>query len=254
MFGPYPMHPDGGVNPPYSPAFPMEWDARIRTVEVMTRVEQAKVRELLAGTPFELVNDRVAFRFMLSPGHTLALWQREMFDLMVTVPVRYQDLYTQTHIYMYCSDPMGICAGRELFGYTKKDCTYTFQQDLPQRIDGSVTRRNEPLAEFSFTPDDQAPVVRLTDDEVLPSGEIHVRRLSHPARPEPVYADVVYRNFPLEYSEPLPGQVEFTLHASEYDPLADLKPEVLGAHFLSTEVFAGGFSTEDRRLLTQLIP
>jgi hypothetical protein len=60
MFGPYDMRPGGGVNPPYSPAYPMEWEAELRTLEVVTRVDRAKLETLLADTPFELVNDRVA--------------------------------------------------------------------------------------------------------------------------------------------------------------------------------------------------
>ncbi|MEV0778458.1 acetoacetate decarboxylase family protein [Streptomyces sp. NPDC050428] len=56
--------------------------------------------------------------------HTLAIQSGGLFDLMVTVPVRYEGLYTQTHIYMYCTDAMGIAAGRELFGYTKKEGDY----------------------------------------------------------------------------------------------------------------------------------
>ena len=68
MFGKYQLKPNSGVNPPYSPAYPVEWGCSLRTVEVITRVEPAKVSHLLSDTPFEIVNDRVAFRFMLSPG------------------------------------------------------------------------------------------------------------------------------------------------------------------------------------------
>jgi hypothetical protein len=47
------------------------------TLEVITRVDRGKLGTLLGDTGFELVNDRVA--------------------------VRYRDLFTQTHVYMYCS-------------------------------------------------------------------------------------------------------------------------------------------------------
>src|SRR5690606_8384397 len=118
MFGNFKLYPNSGVNPHHSPAYPLEWDCTLRTVEVVTRVDRKKTEAMLQGSGFELVNDRVAFRFMLSPGHTLSVPNGAMFDLMITVPVRFQDLYTQTHIYMYCSDPMGMAAGREIFGYT----------------------------------------------------------------------------------------------------------------------------------------
>jgi acetoacetate decarboxylase len=254
MFGPYDMHPGGGVNPPYSPAYPVEWEAELRTLEVVTRVDQGKLAELLSGTPFELVNDRVAFRYIASPGHTLSLHNGRMFDLMVTVAVRYRELFTTTHIFMYCSDPMGVAAGRELFGYTKKDCDYEFDEAADGRTTGSVTRRGDPLAEFDFTPDPDAPLVRLTDEAEQPAGELHVRRVPHPVKIEPAYADVVYRRTPLQYSEPKPGRVRMPLHKSEFDPIAALEPEILGAHFRVTEVFGGGFAVEDRRLIEQLVP
>jgi acetoacetate decarboxylase len=191
---------------------------------------------------------------MVSPGHSLAVHAGQMFDLMITVPVRYKGLFTETHIFMYCSDPMGICAGREVFGYTKKDAHYTFNEQPDGSINGSVRRRGIALADFSFTPDPKAPVVRIVDGNELPAGEIHVRRLPHPERLETAYADVAYRRTPLKYSAPLPGRASMTLHASEYDPIADLKPEILGAQFMVSEVYGGGFEVEDRRLIERLIP
>ncbi|MGE0969983.1 acetoacetate decarboxylase family protein [Klebsiella sp. WOUb02] len=254
MFGDYKMHANSGVNPPYSPAYPVEWECPLRTLEVVTRVEVGKIEALLRDTPFERVNDRVAFRFMLSPGHTLAVHSGEMFDLMVTVPVRYQSLFTQTHIFMYCSDPMGICAGRELFGYTKKDTHYAFNETADGKIEGWVRRRNVPLADFSFTPDPSAPLVMLTDEAEQPGGEIHVRRLPDPEKLATAYADVVYRRTPLQYSTPVRGRIDWKLYASEFDPIAALDPEVLSAHFMTSDVYGGGFAVEDRRLLARLQP
>ena len=254
MFGDFKLHPNSGVNPPYSPAYPVEWWCTLRTLEVMTRVDQTKIATLLADTPFELVNDRVAFRFMASPGHTLSIHAGRMFDLMITVAVRYEDLFTQTHIYMYCSDPMGIAAGRELFGYTKKDCHYSFEELKDGRINSHVTRRGIALADVAFTPDPNAPVVRLVDGAEQPAGEIHVRRLPHPERLETAYADVVYRRTPLEYSTPVAGRAAMKLHASEFDPISVFEPEILSAQFMTSSVYAGGFELEDRRLLRRLIP
>jgi acetoacetate decarboxylase len=254
VFGPFDMHPGGGVNPPYSPAYPVEWSTEIHTLEVITRVDPGRLEPLLADTGFDLVNDRVAFRFMLSPGHTLSLHRGRMFDLMVTVAVRYQDLFTQTHLYMYCSDPMGIAAGRELFGYTKKDCDFEFHETADGRVAGSVTRRTVPLAAFAFTPDAAAPLVLLTDETEQPAGELHVRRLPDPAGVGVSYADVVYRRTPVDYSEPVRGRIDLQLLQSPFDPLTDLQPTVLGAHFMTTPVYGGGFAVEDRRLIERRTP
>ena len=38
VFGEYRLKPNSGVNPPYSPAYPVEWGCTLRTVEIMTRV------------------------------------------------------------------------------------------------------------------------------------------------------------------------------------------------------------------------
>lgn len=254
MFGDYKLHPGSGVNPPYSPAYPVEWGCTLRTLEVMTRVDPSKLIKLLKDTPFELVNDRVAFRFMASPGHTLSLHNGRMFDLMVTVAVRYEDLFTQTHIYMYCSDPMGIAAGREVFGYNKKDCTYSFEELDNGAITGWVNRRGVQLADFAFTPDADAPVVRLVDGTEQPAGEIHVRRLPHPEKLATAYADVVYRRTPLAYSPPVAGRTQMDLHSSDFDPLTELRPEILAAQFFVSDVYGGGFDVEDRRLIKRLIP
>ncbi|CAN5429111.1 hypothetical protein BH11PSE4_BH11PSE4_29320 [soil metagenome] len=252
MFGDYKLKPNSGVNPPYSPAYPVEWGCTLRTLQIITRVEQSKLAELLSDSPFELVNDRVAFQYMISPGHSLAVHAGQMFDLMVTVPVRYEGLFTHTHIYMYCSDPMGICAGREVFGYTKKDATYAFEEAPDHTIVGWVERRNTLLAEFSFVPDAAAPAVNLVDGDEQPAGEIHVRRLPHPERLATAYADVVYRRTPLEYSAPLAGRALMKLHASEFDPLTELNPEIIGARFMYSGVYGGGFEVEDRRLIKRL--
>lgn len=253
MFGNYPMHVGGGVNPAHSPAYPLEWDAKIRTVEVTTEVNADALGQILRLTPFEQVGDRVAFRFMLSPWHTLALQSDGLFDLMVTVPVRYEGLYTQTHIYMYCSDAMGIAAGRELFGYTKKECTYLYRETSQGHVSGWVDRRGRRLADFTFVPDDTAPEVNLVDADEQPHGELNVRRVPHPAKPEPAYADVVYRDMPIEYVDITPGTAQMTLHPSDQDPLADLEPRILGARHMHTEVFGGGLAVEDRRIVTQLV-
>lgn len=254
MFGKYQLKPNSGVNPPYSPAYPVEWGCTLRTLEVVTRVAPQKIKALLSDTPFEIVNDRVAFRFMLSPGHSMAVHAGRMFDLMVTVPVRYEELFTETHIYMYCSDPMGICAGREVFGYTKKDTDFQFDERPDGSIRGWVNRRGFQLADFEFIPNAQAPLVRIVDGDQQPAGEIHVRRVPHPGRLETVYADIAYRRTPLQYSSPAPGNVSMRLHSCAFDPIADLEPEILGAHFMTSGVYGGGFDVEERRLVKRLTP
>jgi acetoacetate decarboxylase len=45
-----------------------------------------------------------------------------------------------------------------------------------------------------------------------------------------------------------------TRSARDYDPIADLKPVILGAQFMVSDVYDGGFGVEDRRLVGRLTP
>lgn len=257
MFGKYMPDVNSGVNPPWSPAYPVEWGCKLRTLVIMTRVDPEKLKALYAmgdpATPFELVNDRVAFQFMASPGHTQSYHCMQTFDLMVTVGARYEGLYAHNHLVMYTADPMGIMCGREVCGYTKKDCDYGFDEQADGTISGWVKRRGHMLAEFTFTPDPTAPVILLGDGEDQPAGELHVRRLPHPEKDGTAYADVVYRRAPLNNCAPIPGHATLTLHDCEFDALTDLKPEVLSAHYLISDVYGGGWGVEDRRIVKRLL-
>ena len=145
------------------------------------------------------------FRFMLSPGHSMAVHAGQMFDLMITVPVRYKGLFTETHIFMYCSDPMGICAGREVFGYTKKDTDYAFDETC-RRLDyrmGQAAR--DSAGGFQF----HARHGRADRSHRRWRGAACRRNSRAPPaaseRLETAYADIAYRRTPLKYSAPLPG-------------------------------------------------
>ena len=254
MFGDYQLKPNSGVNPPYSPAYPVEWGCTLRTVEIMTRVAPGKVASLLADTPFEIASERVAFRFMLSPGHSLAVHAGQMFDLMITVPVRYKGLFTETHIFMYCSDPMGICAGREVFGYTKKDAHYAFDEragrcDLP---DGSSA------AAFRWRISASRRIRRRRSSALsMATSSPAAKSMCAACRIRSAWRGLCRHRLPPHAAEIFraePGRATMTLHACDYDPIADLEPEILGAQFMVSDVYGGGFEVEDRRLIERLIP
>lgn len=44
------------------------------------------------------------------------------------------------------------------------------------------------------------------------------------------------------------------LYGSEYDPIAELEPEILSAQWMTSGAYGGGFAVEDRRLVKRLIP
>ncbi len=68
MFGQYRLKPNSGVNPPYSPAYPVEWGCTLADGRDHDASRRARSAALLADTPFEIASDRVAFRFMRSPS------------------------------------------------------------------------------------------------------------------------------------------------------------------------------------------
>jgi acetoacetate decarboxylase len=73
---------------------------------------------------------------------------------------------------------MGICAVREVFGYTKKDANYKFDEAADGSISGWVKRRifRSPISVLFLT---RRPV-RIVDRPEQPAG-IHVRRPPHPS-------------------------------------------------------------------------
>jgi acetoacetate decarboxylase len=75
-----PLEAEQQCEPAIRAGYPVEWGCTLRTVEIVTRVQPGRVKSLLADTPFEIASDRVAFRFMLSPGHSLAVHAGRMFD------------------------------------------------------------------------------------------------------------------------------------------------------------------------------
>jgi acetoacetate decarboxylase len=253
MFGPYSLHPGGGVNPPYSPTYPLEWEAEMRTVETIARVDGDYVAELLATTPFEQVNDRASFRFIDQPQHTLALHTNGLLDTLITVPVRYRGLVTTTHLFMYCTDTIGAVAGREIFGYTKKDAEMDFVERVDGSASGGVVRRGTRLITFGFTPDEDVEPVPLVDGEEV-RGEVHVRRLPLPDGVGIAYADTVFRASGLEIAERMMGRIDLALFESEFDPIARFAPEPLTAHFSIAGAFGGGFAREERWIGERLVP
>ena len=98
---------------------------------------------------------------------------------------------------MYCSDPMGICAGREVFGYTKKDTHYAFDEHGDGSISGWVRRRGIALADFSFKPDTAAPIVRIVQGEAQPAAAkstfVDCRTPSGWKRPMPISSTAARR-------------------------------------------------------------
>lgn len=255
----------GGVTPPHAPLYPSSPEfkleegqgiATVRSLEMIARVDPGKIDKLLESTPFDRVNDRVAFRFLLSTVHMGMLPpilspEEEMFDLMVTVPVRFQGLLAHHHVYMYCTDPSGICGGREVLGYTKKDCHHRFRETVDGEIEGWVERRKQRLAEFSFAPDSGLSNARLVEEPQQPHGELHVRRFAHPSSPEPAYADIIYRDFAPQYTKPQPGVGRLKLHFSKYDPVSELNPQILSASVSHTSTYGG--IGESRQMLGRFI-
>lgn len=258
MFGKYKLDVKSGVNPPWTPSYPAEWGyASAKKVEIMTKIDPKQIQKLFETgkphTPFELVNDRMAIQFILSYDHTMSYHKATMMDMKAVVPVRYENYFALTDICAYNSDTIGVMAGRELCGYPEKDCRFGFNEAEDGTITCWINRRGRALAEFKFTPDAAAPIVPIVDGAEQPAGELHVRRVPDISKLDTAYADVVYCNAPISYTDAVAGQVELKLYDSEYDLLAELKPEILSAQVSVTGPYDGSRQKENRKLVKQLL-
>ncbi len=256
MFGMYNTDIKSGINPPYSPSYPKEWGCNsLHMVEIITRVNPEKIKTMFkkgsVSTPFDVAGDRVAFQFVTSQKHTMSYHNNCMFDMLVTAAVRFENYFAHTYLYMYNSDTIMIMAGREILGFPEKDCRYGFKEEGNGNVSGWVNRRGYPVADFSFTPDPEAPLMSLTEGEEQPKGEIHVRRVPDFAKVGTVYADIVYQNNPLKISSVSAGHAILNLYGSEYDPIKDLEPEILSASFKVFEAYES--SKANRKLIKRLV-
>ena len=260
MFGTYNTEGTIGVNPPYEPAYPLEWGSEaVHRLDVICKINPAVVEKMFAmgkpATPFKPVNDRAAFQFIKSVGHTMSAHNPCMFDMMVTIAVRYENYFAHTHLHMYNSDTIAIMAGREVLGFPEKDCRYGFTETPGGGVAGWVNRRGYPIADFKFAPDATAPCVPLVEGDEQPRGEIHVRRVPDIGKLDTAYSDIVYRDAPQKLVSVTPGNVEMNLYGSEeFDPLKALEPEILSAQLLVFDAYDGTLQNEGRKLVKQLLP
>jgi acetoacetate decarboxylase len=251
VFGKHPLYKDGGVNPPYAPSYPMNWDAAHFRVDIVAQVDDSYLDEILSYLPFEKVTNRVLFRYLDAKHHTLATHTDGFNETLVALPIRYKDRLSWTYIFHYTSDEIANIAGREMLGYSKKDANTELHFDQPRKW-GKTMRRGTMLTKFEFVPDAKAPVVPVMANGEEPDGAIHVRRFPYPDRPETAYADVIFRRYQLKLTEVVPGNATLQLFDSEWDPLAKLKPKVLAASY-NVGDFGGPKESEERAILDVLV-
>lgn len=250
MFGEHPLYKDGGVNPPYAPSYPMNWDAEHYRVDIVAEVDDAYVDEILSYLPFEKVTNRVIFRYLDAKNHTLATHTGGFNETLIALPIRYKGKLSFNYIFHYTSDEIANIAGREMLGYSKKDANTELHFSGTRKW-GQTIRRGAKLTEFEFIADADAPTIPITDSGEEPDGAIHVRRFPYPDKPETAYADVIFRRYRLNLIQVIPGRAKLTVFDSEWDPLARLNPKVLSASYNVGE-FGGPKESEERSILDVL--
>lgn len=248
MFGRFPLPFGGGVNPPHAPSYPLNWEAEQVRLDIHVEVDTDYVQEILSHTPFKAVGNRAIFRYLDARGHTLASHTNGFNETVVVLPIRYKDMLSTTYIYHYTSDEIANIAGRELLGYSKKDADTELHLTEGDHKWGRTMRRDELLTEFDFQVDDSVAPVKVVKDGPQPDGAIHMRRLPYPDRPDTAYADIIFRRYRFTLKQELQGRATLKLYESEWDPIARLKPKVIGATFAVGD-FGGGADSEERRLL-----
>jgi len=246
MYGDYKVYLGAGVNPPHAPAYPLEWYCpEVRKVEVIAEVDAEVLKKILSYTPFDYVNNRAKFSLNYEKGHTLTT-PEGYYEANIMVAVRYKE-YLSTHtIYIYADDATAIIGGREVWGYPKKDADIHLWEEGDHKW-GKVVREGVTLFEVDFTADHDAAEAELVEGKE-PYGTLHVRRVPLIDRPGEAYGDVVLRAGNSEIKEKLLGHATMNLEELKWDPIYELKPEVIGASFTAMD-FGGHFKDETRKIL-----
>ena len=156
------------------------------------------MRDLLAPTPFEYVEDR----FIVSVSDFGNSSRGAFLDASIIVPVRYGDLLGGHYLFEYESRDSSIAGGRELWGYPKK------YAKMVAEFDGDV------MHGFAFRNDKTLITLEVSVDHSL-------KELASP----PLYPNLLYRVFPAPDG---PGTSLRQILARDTSPDYKLKSKVFG--------------------------
>ena len=156
-----------------------------RSVYAVCRGDEGALRSLLEPTPFDYVEDR----FVVSVTDFSNCDKVPFFDAAIVMPVRFGDLTGGHYVFEYEDDDRAIAAGRELWGYPKKQASISLDRkgDL---VCGSASRHGTTILEIELPL--EFAVKALEKPDILP--HLNLRTIPAPDGPGTTLRQVIARD------------------------------------------------------------
>jgi acetoacetate decarboxylase len=206
-----------------------------KTLFVVCRGDEKAIRELLAPTPFEYVEDR----FIVSVTDSSNQTRGALLDASIIVPVRYGDLLGGHYLFEYESRDSAIAGGRELWGYPKKYAKMVVELE-GDTLHGFAFRQGKTLIVLEVNLDEKLPEVEMPS--ITP--HLQYRVFPAPDGPGSSLRQILLRDTSPDFvlKKKTFGAARVTLRGLPTDPLDKLQPvEVLGGGLI-----VGDFSATEK--------
>lgn len=145
-----------------SPNNPQECPG-LKTITVFCRIQPEIIKKYLEPTPFEYLTDQFIIQFGdYSNGSAAAF-----YDAAIVIPVKYKDITGGYYLIEYEDLASSVIGGRELWGYPKKEATFSVTQK-DNRIVGVVSREEHEILRVEIDMD-KTPNSKLPDISAYPN-------------------------------------------------------------------------------------
>lgn len=115
---------------------------------VICRGDEAKIRELLAPSRFEYIDDR----YMVEISDFSNCDKVPFMDAAIVLPVRYKDIDGGCYLFEFENNDSAIAAGRDLWGYPKKHARIELDAREDGISTGNVIRNGEVICRMELDP------------------------------------------------------------------------------------------------------
>ena len=224
--------------PVHAPLYPspfVPYEARDqRILYAVCRGSEEVVRAILEPTPFDYAGDD---RFAVSVVDFTSNAKCPFFDVAIVVPVSFRGQPGGHYVFEYEDNDAAIVAGRELWGYPKKQAAIGIDEQADGTWVGWAERKGTRIIELAVTPDADAPM-----PPALPTlPHLNLRTFPAPDGPGTSLRQVVGRDTSpdLVLKMQKPGRVRLSLAPVPGCPLDLFTPfEVLGGYLAVADFFA----------------
>lgn len=209
---------------PLYPEVPYDYKG-YRKLSVLCKADVNGIRNALPEV-FEPVGDVIEF-FLMSIPEVKGL--DPYMEGGVVIPCRYEGVVGAHVVYEYVTDDDSMAAGREIWGYPKKLCEMTFQENGPT-VRSDLSRRGTKLISIEFEEDLSIP----SFDHPVMQPRLQLKRFVR-ADGKGFDMDQIILNelTGAKTHELKRGRAKIAVKGSAQDPLHRFEPlEVIGAEFM----------------------